>query len=98
MDEQPLDKRDVDTFLWIVGSRTGATFDEVVVRYDSHHKPLSPSQIHESLWRLEAHDLISCSDQRYHAKPELQAEFLDACRNCRDTFEETEILHRIMGI
>ena len=92
-----LAQADLDVFLWIVGSRPGASLDEILAREQSHDPhPCSRDQIRESLWRLEAKGLITCDGLRYHAEPSMQSRFLEACRNCRDTLEENQILHRLL--
>lgn len=98
-DNTSLEKRDSNVLLWIVGSRRGASFEEIVDHECAHHRrhPPTEDELRESLSRLEAKELIWRNGDRYEAKHELQEAFLNECRNCRDTFEETDVLQRMIA-
>lgn len=90
-------RADVEVLLRIVGSRKGATTEEVF-EFERRHRRDTPSvdAIRDSLSRLSAAGFVEQRDQRFHAAPSLIAAFTNAARNCRDTLEERDILYRII--
>jgi hypothetical protein len=93
-----LNRSDLSVLLRIVGSRKGADFNALRDFVGSHGRDrVTPDQLQESLERLLNKSLIVRRDGEYVASNELQAAFLDECRNCRDTIEEFDILTRIIA-
>jgi hypothetical protein len=93
-----LTRGDLSVLLRIVGSRNGADFDAILAFESSHHRQRpTADQIHDSLTRLMDAGLIVESGNQYVGAPQVQAAFLEECRNCRDTIEEFDILNRIIA-
>jgi hypothetical protein len=95
--DQHLSRADLNVLFWIVGCRTGATFEEIF-QHESHLHRQPPSQeaIRECLARLEARRLITLVGDRYRGDSKLQKAFLNECQNCQDTIEEIDILSRLI--
>ena len=93
-----LTRSDLSVLLRIVGSRNGADLDAILAFENSHHRQRSTAdQIRESLARLMDAELIVLRGNQYVGTPQVQAAFLDECRNCCDTIEEFDILNRIIA-
>lgn len=96
---QALSRSDLGVLLWIIGCRTGASIDEIVTREQSHHRqPPTKEAIDDCLQRLVDAGLIVRDGNHYSPEPKLQTQFLNEIRNCRDTFEESDILRRILKL
>jgi hypothetical protein len=93
-----LTRSDLSVLLRVVGSRNGADFDDILAFESSHHRQRpTTEQIRDSLSRLVDAELIMQRGNQYVGVPQVQAAFLDECRNCCDTIEEFDILNRIIA-
>lgn len=92
-----LSKTDTSLLLRIVGSRKGATFEDLANFERAHHrKPATEDQMRESITRLIGIGIIVQQGPHYVGKPNIQAAFLNEVRNCRDTIEEFSVLTRVL--
>ena len=90
-------KPDLRILLRIIGSRKGADLSEIVAFHKSHRWPeATPEQIRDVIGRFISLGWVTEQDNKYMASPALQSAFNEACRNCRDTIEEFDILTRIL--
>ncbi len=90
-------RSDLRILLRIIGSRKGADFEEIVAFHRSHRWPeATPEQVREVVGRFTSMGWVTEQGNKFLASPKLQTAFNDACRNCRDTIEEYDILARIL--
>src|SRR5687768_8384219 len=93
-----LSRSDLSVLLRIVGSRNGANLDDILAFESSHHRQHpTAEQVSESLNRLLDAALIMRQVDHYVGTPQVQAAFLEACRNCCDTIEEFDVLNKIVA-
>ena len=93
-----LTRSDLSVLLRIVGSRNGADLDAIFAFESSHHRQHpTAEQIRESLARLLDAELIVQRGNQFVGAPQVQAAFLDECKNCCDTIEEFDVLDRILA-
>lgn len=89
---------DLRILLRIIGSRKGANLTEIAAFHQSHRWPeATPDQIRQTVDRFAALGCVVEREGAFHATPGLQRAFNEACRNCRDTIEESDILARILA-
>lgn len=92
-----LTRFDRSVLLRIVGSRKGADLDALLAFERAHHRQEpSADEIRASVARLIAAELIVQQGNQYFGTPQVQAAFLNECRNCSDTIEEFDVLNRII--
>lgn len=83
--------------LRIVGSRPGADGSAIHTFVESHRWPgTTPDQIRDAITHLVSLGFITERGGKYFASAELQAAFINDCRNCSDTIEEFDILRQIL--
>jgi hypothetical protein len=88
---------DLQILLRIIGSRKGADLGEIMAFHKSHRWPeATPEQIRDVITRFVSLGWVTEQGEKFLASPTLQSAFNEACRNCRDTIEEFDILARIL--